>query len=236
MRKKIKMFLFAIGLIALIASSVYFGGGNSVKSARQSAVAEYKIFLNGNYAVSEKSFKVKKGVVIFSAPEEIFLVKSPSTHLIGRVKPWVDEVRPWSKIVFITVTYRGVTKKLSAKQSRLEVPLADKIILRIAYNPQYFNPLTDEVFTGKGEIGHFRLSPMVIKLENLTQGNYKKSIPELSDLPETSVRPTKAKASQSPQQGKEGTIDFLLEVPKKALGLKNGNYPDFSKDPVDFNK
>lgn len=213
---KIRLIITMAVISFLVIAGLYFNSSRYPRLPGQT----YKVFLEKGYAVSEKTFAVKKGVIIFEvADHNGFLVQSNSARMFG-------QVNPWSEVVFITVSVplRAEIKKLSANKCKLILPQDGKVNIRIQYNPKYFNPLTDAVWTGKGRGGDFQKSPLTVKIRNITTGNYAKGIPDLEELGKVKLQPIQTQVTAAANQKQVGEISKLFSkgilVVKRALGIE----------------
>ena len=166
--------------------------------------------LSGDYIAAEQSIPIKKGVVIFSLPDKTgFLVKSETAKFSGIVQPW-------SEVVFIAASTSGEVKRLSDKECKLVVLMDGEMKIRVAYNPEYFNPLTDQVWTGIDVGGDFKPSSLKLVARNITDGDYQKGIPDLAELPKSKLDSDK---SDSPTEF-DKIFDRGVLVLRRALGTE----------------
>ena len=155
---------------------------------------EIEINMDGKFIAYEIKIPIKEGVTTFEITENsVFHIETFVNDAYN------DYFHPWSKAMFITVTTPdGIEKKLSGKICRTDyISYAGNIIIRIKYNPKYFNPLAGDIVQSGFGINskEFKQCPIILKIRNVK--NCKKNIPFLEDLPTEKKKKAKTDGNSS---------------------------------------
>lgn len=196
MRKKIKIvfqiFFISLVIVAVLGFFIRFWFFYEKEKSSQRFVAD----LTGEFSPSKKTFSVAEGIVVFETlPRNCFLLKYG--------KGQGGTVFPWEDAVFITATFNGVTKKMSAENCWMSTPGGGELTMALDSNPKYFDSEQVKVFTGvqdnspTGFVGGY----LLVNIYQYKSDEEIGKLPKVVDLPKptapTTPKPEKAEAKKN---------------------------------------
>jgi hypothetical protein len=208
MKEKLKW--IAGGVVLLLCVVILWGLFKDDNSS-------YKVALSGDYNVSTQSFPVKKGVVLIEVTEGCFFVQTEKGS-------YRDFFEPWSETVFITVstTFDRTEKKIVGKSTQLTMLAAGDVMLRIYYNNEHFNPLTDYIST-VASAGNFSEQKLIVTVSNVKPNkDFLKITPRLANLPKKEKPKEETGSEDDPDSQEETTKTVLVDLSKTKKVFSSG--------------
>lgn len=210
----IELFTIFLILILIFGGIIYFQFYESNQ--------KFIVFLTGEFSPSKKIFFAVKGIVVLEIPENNCFLLDYGDKVTG-------SIFSWENAVFVTVSFNGVTKKISADKCWMLIPRDGELILEIGYNPKYFNPNQVRIFTGIKDNSPtgFTGGDFTVEIHQYESGEEIGKMPEVEDIPKPQPPTTHASEPKKTEAGNGGKNFFLgISLPDLSGDEKKGFFDE----------